>query len=125
MLRALVVDDEEDICEVLSETLQGLGFQTSTAMTGEEALQLTKKNEWSLCMVDMRLATAVTGLDVIKGIRTSWPKAVVIAMTGYVDLGLQQETQKLGVAGYLGKPEDIRPDVFPAKIKALFPSPKP
>jgi CheY-like chemotaxis protein len=125
VLKALVVDDEEDICEVLSETLREMGFQTSTAMTGEEALQLTKKNEWDLCMVDMRLATAVTGLDVIRGIRTSWPKAVVIAMTGYVDLGLQQETQTLGVAGYFGKPDDIHPDVFSAKIKALFPSLKP
>jgi len=117
---SLVVDDEEDICEVLAEELKALGFNSVSAVTGEEALRLSEHNEWKLCVIDLKLATAVTGLDVIKAIRSRWPKALVIAMTGYVDIGLEQETEKLGVAAYFGKPDDIRPDVFKGKIETIL-----
>jgi len=120
MLNALVVDDEEDICDVLKEELEVLGLDVVSAMTGEEALQLNETNEWKICLVDLKLATAITGLDVIKAIRSRWPKALVIAMTGYVDLGLRQETEKLGVAAYFVKPDDIRPDVFKGKIESIL-----
>jgi ActR/RegA family two-component response regulator len=117
---ALVVDDEEDICGHLKDELDSLGLAAVSATTGEEALRLGEANEWKLCVIDLKLATAVTGLDVIKSIRARRPKAVVIAMTGYVDLGLKQETERLGVAAYFGKPDDIRPDVFKKKIDALL-----
>lgn len=120
MFNALVVDDEEDICEVLAEELAKTGLEPVSATTGEEALRLTEKNDWKLCVVDLKLATAITGLDVIKAIRSRRPKAVIIAMTGYVDIGLQQETEKLGVKAYFGKPDDIRPDVFSAKVKGIL-----
>ena len=121
MFDALVVDDEEDICEILSEELAGMGYRPVTAMTGEEAVRLTQAHVWKLCLIDLKLATAVTGLDIIKDIREKQPKALVIAMTGYVDIGLRQETERLGVAGFFGKPDDLRPDVFKKKIEALLP----
>lgn len=117
---ALVVDDEEDICEVLAEELGKMNFQTVSATTGEEALRLTEENDWKICVIDLKLATAITGLDVIKAIRLRRPRAIVIAMTGYVDIGLKQETEKLGVRAYFGKPDDIRSDVFSTKIKAIL-----
>ena len=120
MFDALVVDDEEDICEILAEELGTAGFKAVSAMTGEEALRLSETNEWKLCLVDLKLATSMTGLDVIRALRARWPKAVVIAMTGYVDVGLRQETEKLGVAAYFGKPDDIRPEVFKKKIQAIL-----
>ncbi len=120
MFDALVVDDEEDICEILKEELGTLGLQVVSATTGEAALQLNETNEWKVCLVDLKLATAITGLDVIKAIREKRPQTIVIAMTGYVDLGLKQEAEKLGVAGYFGKPDDIRPDVFRGKIEAIL-----
>ena len=120
MFDALVVDDEEDICEVLKEELEALGLETISAATGEAALKLTEMNEWKLCLVDLKLATAVTGLDVIKAIRSRRPRAIVIAMTGYVDVGLRQETEELGVAAYFGKPDDLRPEVFARKIKEIL-----
>ncbi len=120
MLNALVLDDEEDICEVLVEEIEALGLNPISATTGEEALRLNETNEWKLCLIDLKLSTAITGLDVIKAIRARWPQAVVIAMTGYVDIALQQETEKLGVAGYFGKPDDIRPNVFKEKVQTIL-----
>jgi len=120
MFNALVVDDEEDICEVLAEELGRMGFQSVSATTGEEALRLTEENDWKICVIDLKLATAITGLDVIKAIRSRRPKAIVIAMTGYVDIGLKQETEKLGVAAYFGKPDDILLNVFEQKIQEIL-----
>lgn len=120
MFDALVVDDEEDICEILSEELAGMGFSPTSAMTGEEALRLTETHEWRLCLIDLKLATAITGLDVIKALRERCPRAAVIAMTGYVDIGLRQESERLGVAGFFGKPDDLRPEVFKRKIETIL-----
>lgn len=120
MFNALVVDDEEDISEILAEGLGKLGFNATSATTGETALRLTEENEWKICIVDLKLSTTITGLDVIKAVRSRWPRALVIAMTGYVDVKLQQETEKLGVAAYFGKPDDIRPEIFKGKIQAIL-----
>lgn len=120
MNKAMVVDDEEDICEFLTQILkEKLGFDVEAALSGEKALELVEKSEFQICVVDLKLSTAVTGLDVIEAIRKKWPKTKVVAMSGYVDIGLKKKAEHLGVTGFFEKPQDIRPDVFETKIKAL------
>ena len=121
MNKAMVVDDEEDICEFLTQILkENLGFDVVVALTGEKALELVATNEFQLCVVDLKLSTAITGLDVIDAIRKKWPRTKVVAMSGYVDIGLRQKAEHLGVIGFFEKPQDIRPDLFESKIKALI-----
>ena len=121
MNKAMVVDDEEDICEFLTQILkENLGFDVSVAWTGEKAMELLETSEFQLCVVDLKLATAITGLDVIEAIRKKWPKTKVVAMSGYIDIGLRQKAEHLGVIGFFEKPQDIRPDTFESKIKALI-----
>jgi len=121
MNKAMVVDDEEDICEFLTQILkENLGFDVSVALTGEKALEFVGTHEFQLCVVDLKLATAITGLDVIEAIRKKWPKTKVVAMSGYIDIGLRQKAEHLGVIGFFEKPQDIRPDIFESKIKTLI-----
>lgn len=121
MNKAMVVDDEEDICEFLTQIFkEKLGFEVETALSGEEALELAEKKEYQICVVDLKLSTSVTGLDVITAIRAKWPKTKVVAMSGYIDIGLRQKAEHLGIIGFFEKPQDIRPDVFETKIKALL-----
>jgi len=121
MNKAMVVDDEEDICEFLTQILkEKFEFDVEAALSGEKALELVEKNEFQICVVDLKLSTSVTGLDVIVAIRKKWPSAKVVAMSGYVDIGLRQKAEHLGVIGFFEKPQDIRPDVFETKIKALL-----
>ena len=119
-MNALVVDDEEDICDFLKEELETMGFRVSTAISGEQAMSLIQSGEWDLLIADLKLSTAVTGLEVIKAMRQKCPRAVVAAMSGYVDVGLRQETEKLGIQCYLEKPGDVQPDVFCGKIQSLM-----
>lgn len=101
MNKAMLVDDEEDICEFLTRIFKGkLGFDIETAFTGEKALELVKNNEFQVCVVDLKLSTSVTGLDVIAAIRKKWPRTKVVAMSGYIDVGLRQEAEHLGVVAF-------------------------
>lgn len=121
MGKALVVDDEEDICEFLGKILtETFGFTVQSAISGEKALELIKQEEMDLCLVDLKLSTAVTGLDVITGIRDIRSHAKVIAMSGYVDIGLRQKAENLGVSDFFEKPRDLHPDIFESKIRNLL-----
>lgn len=77
------------------------------------------KKEYQLCVIDLKLATALTGLDVIAAIRERQPKARVVAMSGYIDIGMRQKAEHLGVTDFFEKPQDIQPDIFEMKVKAL------
>lgn len=121
MKKAMVVDDEEDVCEFLTQILkEKLEFDVEAALSGEKALELVANNEFQICVVDLKLSTSVTGLDVIAAIRKKWTRTKVVAMSGYVDIGLRQKAEHLGVMGFFEKPQDIRPDVFETKIRALI-----
>ena len=60
MIQVMLVDDEDEICEFLAQVLrERCGFETDTALTGEKALELLEK-EYQLCVIDLKLATALT-----------------------------------------------------------------
>jgi DNA-binding NtrC family response regulator len=120
MPNALVVDDEEDIGEFLKEQLLEMGLEAITAISGEEAVKCIQEREIHFAVVDLRLSTTMTGLEVIRAVQNKWPKVVVVAMSGYVDISLRQETGKLGVAAYFTKPDDVQPGVFQDKVAALL-----
>lgn len=120
MIDILIVDDEEDICDFLAQISEGLGFKTVFAITGEEALKLIEQEDIKVCLVDLKLSTAISGIDVIKAIRTRKPEIVIAAMSGYVDVGLKQEAERYHVSTYLEKPGDLRPAIFASRLKDLM-----
>jgi DNA-binding NtrC family response regulator len=120
MTDVLIVDDEEDICDFLTHISEELGFKTKFALTGEDALQLIEQDRIKVCIVDLKLSTAMSGLDVIKGIRARKPETVIAAMSGYVDVGLKHEAERYNVSAYLEKPTDVKPEVFGEKLKDLM-----
>ena len=120
MIDVLIVDDEEDICDFLTQISEDAGYKTIFALTGEEALKLVDKNPIKVCIIDLKLSTAMSGIDVIKGIRTKKPKTVIAAMSGYVDVGLKQDAERYNVSAYLEKPTDLKPESFCEKLKSLM-----
>jgi len=121
MKTAMIVDDEEDICDFLSRILtERFEMEVSTALSGEIALEKLKNNDFDICIVDLKLSTAITGLDVIGEIRKKNVHTKVIAMSGYIDVGLRQTAERLGVVDFFEKPRDIQPNNFEAKIKFLL-----
>ena len=89
-------------------------------MSGEKALEMIEKEMFELCIVDLKLSTAVTGLHVIAAIRKKQPYAKVIAMSGYIDIGLRLDAERLGVVAFFEKPVDFRLDIFESKVSVLL-----
>lgn len=120
MVRVLIVDDEEDICDYLKRILENMGLEVAFTLLGEEALKWIEKTVWDMAIVDLKLSSSVSGLHVIKALRDKSQHTVVVAMSGYIDVGLRQAAERLGVSDFLEKPGDTGSDVFSQKIKVLL-----
>lgn len=109
----LVVDDEGAIRYSVSKTLQRVGYTVNEAASGEEALDVMKKQRYDVVLTDIRMP-GLTGVELLRRIKEIAPDAIVILMTGYASLGTAVEALRLGAHDYLIKPsssQDIRQSV--------------
>ena len=103
----LVIDDEKEVREVLSEMLVFSGHKVITAENGYEGVQKFKENDFSLVMTDLGMR-GLSGFDVAKEIKNISKKIPVIMITGW-QLNLTcEELKKKGVDCLLGKPFQIQ-----------------
>ena len=81
--RILVVDDEEEVREILAETLEDFGYAVLTAASGEEALPVLAGNGGvAMVITDVRMP-GMSGLELADEIRRRWPKVKVVLISGY------------------------------------------
>jgi signal transduction histidine kinase len=99
----LVVDDEETIRETLSMLLTAEGFTVTSAVSGEEALGLLKKQPFNLVITDLVMEGA-GGIEVLKATKTFSPETGVIILTGFGDMDSAITALRLGADEYLLKP---------------------
>jgi two-component system, OmpR family, alkaline phosphatase synthesis response regulator PhoP len=104
--RALIVDDEEKIVEILSRYLQDEGFVVTAAFDGAEALKLALAENYDVILLDLNLPT-MSGVEVFKEIRkvSDVPILMVTSRDDAVDriVGLE-----LGADDYVSKPFNPR-----------------
>jgi DNA-binding response OmpR family regulator len=103
-LRTLVVDDEEGIRFFLGETLRQAGYTVAAASSGEEALDLLKRDPFELIVLDLMLGGRVDGQRVLEAVRWLWPETVVVILTAHGSLESALAAIEEGVDGYLLKP---------------------
>jgi DNA-binding NtrC family response regulator len=99
----LIVDDEAIVRDSISDWLKDSGYETETAETGEEALDLIAKKDFSVAIIDVRLP-GKSGIAVLKEIRAVKPGIKTIVITAYPSESAAEEVKKLGAADYLIKP---------------------
>jgi CheY-like chemotaxis protein len=104
-LRILVVDDEPDICEFLSEDLEHLGYSVKCANGVDEAFQIFGFWHPRVVVSDVRMPNK-SGLDLLDLINQSQNPVPVIFISGYSDVSLKQIYMR-GAAGLLSKPLDF------------------
>jgi putative nucleotidyltransferase with HDIG domain len=105
--KILFVDDEESILNVASEFFQRRGYQTLTAGSGMEALEILEKETIDCCFTDINMPE-MNGLDLAEKIRTTDNTLPVIVMTGYPSLENAIQTIKNGVVDFLIKPVNLK-----------------
>ncbi len=104
--RILVVDDEENVVEVLSEYFGGQGYTVATASNGEEALRTLPDFRPSVLLLDVRMP-GIDGVEVLRRVRAADKSVAVIMVTANEDVELARETLKLGAFDYVAKPFDF------------------
>lgn len=119
--KILVVDDEKEINETLSEVLTNRGHQMFSAFDGDEAIKILKENNIDLVLLDMRMPK-VDGIQVIKAIKQHTPKTRIMVITGFADTYLQK-AKDLGVDGFFIKP--VRLDSIIKRMKELLEEKRP
>lgn len=104
--RALIVDDEPDIRELLEITLGRMKLDTRSARNVKEAREWLAKEPFDLCLTDMRLPDG-TGLELVQHILQRHPQVPVAMITAYGSLDTAINALKAGAFDFLTKPVDL------------------
>ena len=78
----LIVDDDANLLETMSDILKLKGFEPVTAQTGGMALELLEKHHFELALLDLRLED-MSGLNILRAIKTHSPETECILLTGH------------------------------------------
>jgi len=104
--KVLLVDDEREFVQTLSERLIMRDMGSAIAYDGESALNLIKKDEPEVIIVDLKMP-GVDGLEVLRKVKEKRPEIEVIILTGHGHEEDRQLCMELGAFAYLQKPLDI------------------
>lgn len=106
MYKVLVVDDQFGIRVLLQEVLQREGYQIFQAPNGQTALEIVKREQPDLILLDMKIP-GMDGLEILRNVRKLEFDTKVIMMTAYGELDLIQEAMDMGALAHFTKPFDI------------------
>lgn len=104
--RILIVDDEPNVCQFLSEYLEYRGFGTRISNSGNEALQYLQKENFDAILLDL-IMPGMNGLEVLEKIHQMNITIPVIIVTGVKDKDVADEAIKLGAVDFIPKPIDL------------------
>ena len=106
LIRALVVDDEADIRELLDMTLARMGLAADCAATVAEAKRLLAEGSYQVCLTDMRLPDD-DGLELVRFIGEQCPELPVAVITAHGSMENAVAALKAGAFDYLSKPVSL------------------
>lgn len=108
MAKILVVDDEEHIVMILKDSLEFSGFQVVTAMDGQEALEMVKKESPDLIVLDIGMPK-LDGWEVCRRLKADEKtKSIpIIILTAYAQTSDQKKGAQLGADRFITKPCDL------------------
>jgi len=104
--KILVIDDEEKMCKVMKAGLESKNLQVNTAHDGESALQLFAQHHHDVVVTDLKMP-GMTGLAVLKEVKSKSPETEVILMTAYASAQTAVEAMKEGAYDYIIKPFEM------------------
>ncbi len=101
--KIMVVDDEQNIREIISEFLQEVGYTVTLAVDGLDALEKVAYEQFDLYIIDVYMPR-MGGLDLITKLKEIQPLAVIIVTTGYSSIDIAIKAIRTGAYHYLTKP---------------------
>jgi two-component system, cell cycle response regulator DivK len=114
--KILIVEDNEDNRELAVKVLRNKGFETVTAVDGEEAIEKAVSEKPDLILLDISLPK-LDGYEVAKRLKImeEFKEIPIVAFTAHAMKGDREKVIASGFEGYISKPINIRE--FPDQVK--------
>ena len=116
-IKILLVDDEKEFVETLSERIRMREHDSDVALNGEQALKKIDDDLPDVVVLDLKMP-GMDGMEVLRRIRKAYPKVQVIMLTGHGSEKDEEEARKLGAFEYLQKPVEI--ETLMKKVKKAY-----
>lgn len=110
----LIIDDDQDLCRVLSNFLKKNSYEVEVAYKADDALKLLRSNTYDLVLCDYKLPD-MSGVEALQKIKVLSPEVAVVIITGYSDVRTAVETFRYGASDYVTKP--LYPDELLVTVK--------
>jgi len=122
--RAIIIDDEESVCETLELFLSNMGFfeEIVISMDGNEALKKLTNQSYSIILLDLNMP-GIDGFEVIDKLKEEHKADEtfiqrVIIVSGGLGIDNIEKAKSLGVKHFLAKPFDQRE--FRSKVQKIY-----
>ncbi|MGB5289459.1 MAG: response regulator [Ignavibacteriaceae bacterium] len=102
-IKVLLVDDEKDFIESLAERLQLRDFDVTTALNGNDAINLVKDSDYDVIVLDVKMP-GKDGIETLKEIKNIKQLPQIIMLTGHATVESAIQGMKLGAYDYIMKP---------------------
>lgn len=102
-VKILVVDDEAVMRNLLLKILEQEGYKIALSNCYKEAIEQLENDDFDIVLSDVKMPE-IGGFDLLKEIKSRWPKTAVIMMTAYGDAYTVKEALMLGADEYITKP---------------------
>lgn len=103
----LLIDDEPDILELLSLTLDRMGLESETSANVKDAIAKLNNHNFDLCLTDLRLPDG-SGLEVVNFIQQSMPQVPVAVISAHGNMQAAIDAMKAGAFDFVSKPIDLK-----------------
>jgi PAS domain S-box-containing protein len=103
----LIVDDMKEQREIAMKIIEGLGYAAKSADSGEQAVELLKREKADLLILDMIMDPGIDGLETYHRVKQLHPHQKAIITSGYAETERIQIAQQLGAGSYLKKPYTV------------------
>lgn len=104
--KILLVDDEQEFLDAMSERMRNRGMDVTTAISAKEALERVKNENFDAIIVDL-LMPEMDGIEALKNMKKIDSDLQVILLTGHATVEKGIEAMKLGAMDLLEKPADM------------------
>ena len=105
-LNVLLVDDEQEFLQTLSQRREMRGPNTKLALDGEEALEAVRDQEPDVMVLDLKMP-AMDGMEVLRQIKQAYPKVPVVMLMGRGSKKDEEQALRLGAYAYFEKPVEL------------------
>lgn len=112
--KVLLVDDEEDFLEIMSERMTARGMEVTTCTSAQEAIDQIKEENFDAIILDFMMP-GMDGFQALREIKAKRPELQIILLTGHATVEKGVEAMKMGATDFLEKPADI--EALEKKIK--------